>query len=95
MTAKFDPACFHHSSQKREQILAIHSTSNAFVFIAQRFMECADMSASDTGRIRRGELLKAVPHLRDRRRPKVDGQLVKALFNFAGCGECGLGFCLW
>src|SRR5262249_35287317 len=26
---------------------------------------------------------------------KADGQSVKALFNFAGCGECGLGFCFW
>src|SRR5262245_59996571 len=26
---------------------------------------------------------------------KADGQLVKALFNFARCGECGLGFCFW
>ena len=26
---------------------------------------------------------------------KADGQSVKALFNFAGCGECWLGFCFW
>src|SRR5215813_7051674 len=26
---------------------------------------------------------------------KADGQSVKALFNFTGCGECGLGFCFW
>src|SRR4051794_15212395 len=26
---------------------------------------------------------------------KADGQSVKALFNFARCGECGLGFCFW
>src|SRR5438874_7161338 len=26
---------------------------------------------------------------------KADGQSVKALFNFAGCGECGLAFCFW
>src|SRR6266511_4949882 len=26
---------------------------------------------------------------------KADGQSVKALFNFAGCGECGLGFWFW
>src|SRR6516165_9505709 len=26
---------------------------------------------------------------------KADGQSVKALFNFAGCGEWGLGFCFW
>src|SRR5262245_57362485 len=26
---------------------------------------------------------------------KPDGQSVKALFNFLGCGEWGLGFCFW
>src|SRR5437763_552908 len=26
---------------------------------------------------------------------KADGQSIKALFNFAGCGECGLRFCFW
>src|SRR5262245_23622679 len=26
---------------------------------------------------------------------KADGHSVKELFHFAGCGECGLGFCFW
>jgi hypothetical protein len=41
------------------------------IFAPLLYLECADMSASATGRIHRGELSRAVPQSRDRRTPKL------------------------